>query len=243
VARGTIRGLRATVTSVRRATPSTRIVRVRLDGGSFRYRAGQAAEIGPASGGSLVPYSIASAPEDAGADDGLDFLMKIDARGRWGDHFEPLRRGQDLRVHGPLGGFTFPESPAEADFLFIAGGTGIAPLRAMIRHARRTVSGTFRLLYSARTPLDFAYRRELCGMARRGEIELTLTATRDVTDKWKGERGRIAATQLSALIDRPETLCFVCGPASMVDEVPRMLRDLGIDGSRIRVEAWSGSSS
>jgi ferredoxin-NADP reductase len=230
--------LRATVTAVRRATPSTRIVQVRLDDGSFRYRAGQAAEIGPAAAESLVPYSIASAPDDPDADGGLDFLVKVDARGRWGNQFEPLRRGQDLRVHGPLGAFTFPDSPVERDFLFIAGGTGIAPLRAMIRHARRTVPGSFRLLYSARTPLDFAYRRELCGMARRGEIELTLTATRDVTDKWKGERGRIAATQLSALVVRPETLCFVCGPASMVDEVPQMLRDLGIDRSRIRVEEW-----
>ena len=230
--------MRATVTSVRRATPSTRIVRVRLESEAFRYRAGQAAEIGPAAAESLVPYSIASAPDDPDGDGSLDFLVKIDAGGRWGNHFEPLRRGQGLRLHGPLGGFTFPENPVERDFLFIAGGTGIAPLRAMIRHGRQTLPGTFRLLYSARTPLDFAYRRELCGMARRGEIELTLTATRDVTDKWKGERGRIAATQLSALIERPETLCFVSGPAAMVDEVPRMLRDLGIDRLRIRVEEF-----
>jgi len=226
----------ATVTSVRRATPSTRILRVRLDG-PFHYRAGQVAEIGPA-GASLVPYSIASAPEDTAADGCVDFLIKIDGRGRWGDHFEPLRRGQRLQVSEPLGRFTFPDDPVEREFLFIAGGTGIAPLRAMIRHARRTVPGTFRLLYSARTPLDFAYRRELCGMARRGEIELTLTATRDVTDVWRGERGRIAATQLSALLRTPETLCFVCGPASMVEEVPQMLRHLGIDRSRIRVEEW-----
>jgi ferredoxin-NADP reductase len=108
----------------------------------------------------------------------------------------------------------------------------------MIRHARKTVLGTFRLLYSARNPLDFAYRQELYGMARRGEIELTLTATRDVTATWRGERGRISAAQLSALIDTPFTLCFVCGPAAMVDEVPRMLDALGIERSRIRIEEW-----
>jgi ferredoxin-NADP reductase len=209
---------------------------VRLDE-AFPYRAGQVAEIGP-DGAGLVPYSIASAPEEAAADGSLEFLIKVDARGRWGDHFEPLHRGQRLQIRGPLGHFTFPDDPAEREFLFIAGGTGIAPLRAMIRHGRTTVTGTFRLLFSARTPLDFAYRRELCGMARRGEIALTLTATRDATDVWRGERGRIAATQLSALIRTPETLCFVCGPASMVEEVPRMLRHLGIDRSRIRVEEW-----
>jgi ferredoxin-NADP reductase len=213
-------------------------VLIRLDACDFRYRAGQAAEIGPMSATVLAPYSIASAPEDTAADGCLEFLIRIDGRGRWGESFEPLRRGQTLRVHGPVGGFTFPDEPAERHFLFIAGGTGIVPLRAMIRHARKTVPGTFRLLYSARTPLDFAYRRELCGMARRREIELTLTATRDVTEKWRGERGRIAAAQLSALIDTPVTLCFVCGPAAMVDEVPRMLGGLGIDRSRIRIEEW-----
>ena len=211
-------------------------MRVRLDD-AFRYHAGQFAEIGP-EGATLVPYSIASAPEDTKADGCIEFLVKVDARGRLGADFEPLRRGHRLRVRGPLGRFTFPDDPVEHDFLFIAGGTGIAPLRAMIRHARSTVPGTFRLLYSARTPLDFAYRRELCGMARRGEIELTLTATRDVTHVWRGETGRIAATQLSALIRRPDTLCFVCGPASMVEEVPRMLRSLRIDRSRIRLEEW-----
>ncbi len=226
----------ATVISVRRATPSTRILRVRPSE-TFRYRTGQVAEIGP-EGATLIPYSIASAPEDTAADGALEFLIKIHARERWGDHFEPLRSGQRLRVRGPLGRFTFPEEPVEREFLFIAGGTGIAPLRAMIRHARRTVTGSFRLLYSARTPLDFAYRRELCGMARRGEIEITLTATRDATEVWRGERGRIAQTQLAALIRTPETLCFVSGPASMVDEVPQMLRRLGIDGGRIRVEEW-----
>lgn len=228
----------ATVVSVRRATPSTLIVRLSIDPGAFHYTAGQGAEIGPIGETTLVPYSIASSPEDSAADSCLEFLIKVDADGRWAERFEPLRRGQRLQVRGPRGRFTFPDDPAERHFLFIAGGTGISPIRAMVRHARSTVPGIFRLLYSARTPLDFAYRRELCGMARRHEIELTLTVTRDVTNKWRGERGRISASQLDALIETPATRCFVCGPASMVDEVPRMLRDLGIDRSRIHLDEW-----
>ena len=226
------------IVSVRRATPNTRIVRVRVEGDPFVYRAGQAAELGPAASTALTPYSIASAPEEAARDRYLEFLVKLDTHGRWGEHFETPRRGQRLRIRGPFGRFTFPDSPGERRFLFIAGGTGIAPIRAMIRHARASVPGEFRLLYSARTPLDFAYRRELCGMSRRRELELTLTATRDVTHVWRGERGRIARGQLAALVDHPETLCFVCGPASMVDEVPRMLREIGIADSRIRIEDW-----
>lgn len=227
------------ITSIRRATPSTRIVRLALGNERFEYRAGQSAELGPAGAKTLAPYSIAAAPEDAARDRQLEFLIKVDADGEWGEKFPPLKRGQRLRVRGPQGRFVFPEAPSERRFLFIGGGTGISPLRAMVRHARAArVPGSLRVLFSARTPLDFAYRRELCGMARRGEIELTLTATRDVTSVWRGERGRISRGQLSRLIDDPATLCFVCGPAAMVDDVPRMLRSLGIDRSRIRVEEW-----
>jgi ferredoxin-NADP reductase len=225
------------VTSVRRATLSTRVVRITPDH-PLKYRAGQGAELGPDDSRILSPYSIASSPEEAAANGSLEFLIKVDTHERWGEEYPPLRRGQRIRMRGPFGRFVFPDHPSEHRFLFIAGGTGIAPLRAMIRHARRRIDGRFCLLYSARTPHDFAYRRELCGMARRGELHLTLTATRGAQEPWRGERGRITAAQLAALIEDPATRCFVCGPAAMVDEVPRMLRDLGIDRSRIHVEEW-----
>jgi ferredoxin-NADP reductase len=132
----------------------------------------------------------------------------------------------------------FPERPVDQVFLFIAGGTGIAPLRAIIRYGRPRTDADFRLLYSARTPDDFAYRRELRGMASRGELHLTLTATRGVGRSWRGARGRISEPQLAAMLDGRPALCFVCGPAAMVDDVPRMLRALGVERSRILIEEW-----
>lgn len=187
----------------------------------------------------LVPYSIASAPEETASSGSLEFLIKTDHGGRWGEHFEPLRRGAVLAVRGPSGMFTFPDSPRERHFLFIAGGTGIAPLRSMIRHAvlsRRP--GRIRLLYSARTPGDFAYLPELRAMVRRGQLDLWLTATRQMTPRWRGARGRIVPAQLSPLVEDPATLCFVCGPTAMVADVPLILQGLGIDRSRIRVEDY-----
>lgn len=227
------------ITSVRRATPTSRIVRVRV-GEEFAYTAGHAAELGPTDATILTPYSIASAPEDTARDGHLEFLIRIHAHGRWGTdyQYELPRRGQVLKIRGPLGQFTFPDAPSERSFFFIAGGTGISPIRSMIRHARTIGNSTIRLLYSARTPFDLAYRQELCGMARRHEIGLTLTATRDASVRWRGERGRITRAQLEALVDDRSTLCFVCGPASMVAEVPQMLQEIGIDRRRIRVEDW-----
>ena len=227
------------VCSIRRATPSSRIVRLELGDSGFRFRAGQWARIGPEGSPELSPYSLASAPDDVARVGAIEFLVKTDSHERWGEGFPPLARGQRLAVRGPFGAFTFPEHPAERDFLFIAGGSGIAPLRSMVRHARAAGhGGSCRLLYSARTPDDFAYLAELRGMARRRELRLRLTATRGGDERWKGDRGRITPSQLSSLIDQPATLCFVCGPAAMVEDVPRMLGGLGIDGSRIRVEEW-----
>jgi ferredoxin-NADP reductase len=224
---------------VRRETPSTRIVRTDLGGKPFVYKAGQAATIGP-PGRPGVPYSIASAPAETARTGDLEFLIKIHDDGCWGDGFDVPRRGGTLHVRGPAGRFVLPDATEERRLLFIAGGTGIAPLRAMIRQAVLTRrSARMRLLYSARTPADFAYARELRGMARRGEIELTLTATRETPGRWRGSRGRITAGQLGPLVDDRETLCFVCGPASMVEDVPKILAGLGIAGTRIRLEEWT----
>ena len=227
------------VSSVRIATPSTRIVRVQLEGTPFPFRPGQSVMLGPPEHAARVPYSIACSPEEAARDSTLEFLIKTDAAGRWGEDFAPLRRGALLGIRGPLGKFAFPESPRERRFMFIAGGTGIAPIRSMIRHAiAARVPGRMRLLYSARTPDDFAYLPELRGMARRGDIELWLTATRAMSPRWRGSKGRIVPPQLALLVDDHATLCFVCGPASMVEDIPPLLGQLGVDKSRILLEDW-----
>jgi len=227
------------ISSVRRATASTRIVRVDLDGAPFTYVAGQAAILGVAGQSGTVPYSIASAPEETALHGGLEFLIKIEASGRWGHRFDRLARGMRVTVGGPLGIFTFPESPKERRFLFIAGGTGIAPVRAMLAHIELAhVPGRCRLLYSARTPDDFPYLTEMRRRVSRDRLELTLTATREVGARWRGERGRIGGNRLAALVDHPETLCFVCGPAAMMHDVPLMLMGLGVPKPRIYVEEW-----
>jgi ferredoxin-NADP reductase len=227
--------LRLRVRSARRATPSTRIIRLDLDGAAFSYESGQVAVIGDANGNLRLPYSIASAPIETERDGYLEFLARIDPV----SSLKNVRSGMEVTVDGPHGTFTLPPGSAENDLLFVAGGTGIAPLRSMIQQAVLSrQGGRLHLLYSARTPGDFAYLPELRGLARQGHLELALTATREVPSRWRGDRGRITPERLAPLIATPETLCFVCGPAAMVDEVPRMLRDLGINGSRIRIEDW-----
>ena len=204
----------------------------------FNYIAGQAALLGSADTSERVPYSIASSPEETSRFGYLEFLLKLEADG-WGAHLRGLRTGSRLAVEGPVGTFVFPPDPVERQFLFVAGGTGIAPLRSMICHALQArVRGRLHLLYSARTPADFAYLPEMRRYAAGGELELAVNATREVPKRWRERRGRISRDQLAPLVEDPETLCFVCGPAAMVDDVPRMLVEIGIEPKRIRVEEW-----
>ena len=219
-------------------TPTTRIVRLALGDESFRYSAGQAALLGSPGGSDRVPYSIASSPEETARYGYLEYLLKLENDG-WGRHLRRLRRGSRIAVEGPVGNFVFPANPVEKQFLFVAGGTGIAPLRSMICHALQAgVSGRLHLLYSARTPPDFAYLPEMRRYARDGRLELALNATREVPKQWRDRRGRITRDQLAPLVEDPATLCFVCGPAAMVDDVPRTLIEIGIDPKRIRIEEW-----
>jgi ferredoxin-NADP reductase len=239
------------IREVVRATPRARIVRLGLDHQRFDYVAGQAVVVGTHGSGERRPYSIAAAPEDARRDRWLELLVGVDGDGRAGSHLS-LAAGTPVDVEGPVGTFTFPASPEERQFLFIAGGTGIAPLRAMLRHVLATLNGrgdaaarTDRapatrpgLLYSARTPDEFAYEDEFRALARTGRIDLRQTITRAGEFDWSGARGRIDRTALSALVHSPATLCFVCGPPPLVAEMTKLLEELSVPASRVRTETW-----
>ena len=225
------------VRDVLRATPRARIARLALDPFAFDYAAGQAVSIASHGRENRRPYSIAAAPEDARRERCLELLIGVDAGGSPGGDLT-LAPGELIDVEGPLGSFLFPAAPEEHRFVFIAGGTGIAPLRSMLRHALTIPHRDIGLFYSARTPDEFAYEEELRALARAGEIELRQTVTRAADAEWAGPRGRLNRAALQELVHDPATLCFVCGPPALVDEIPTILTDLGIPRTRVRVEAW-----
>lgn len=225
-----------TVRRFQKVTPRSRILTLELAGARFPFAAGQAALIG-LNGERRKPYSIACAPEDAALGGVLDFLIGLDPSGVAGDHLAGVRRGSVLLVEGPVGAFRFPRRVHEPQILFVAGGTGIAPVRSMIRHALAVgYGGRVTLAYSARSDRDFAVLPELRRLARDGHLDLALTVTRNPSPRWRGERGRFTAARLGSLLDSRATLCFVCGPRALVDGVSTMLRSLGVSQTRIRVD-------
>jgi ferredoxin-NADP reductase len=233
---------RLTIREVLPASSRNRIVRIDLDGQVFPFRAGQALKLGNHLHDTRRAYSIAVSPADVERHGVLEVLVGVDDQGWPGAHLT-LEAGVAVDVEGPIGGFTCPLGvglPDDIDherLVLVAGGTGIAPLRALLRHglaARKSI----RLVYSARTQDDFAYAEELSDLARTGLIELRQTVTRGAAeDGWTGRRGRVAAADLS-VSDPRSALYVLCGPMPMVCGLHDLLQVSGVPADRILVERW-----
>ena len=226
------------IRSVVATTPLTRLIRLDLGTRPFVFQAGQAALIGTHGQTERRPYSIASSPDDAVRHHRLEFLVKVDAMGTIGPHLAAVAPGSRIDFEGPTGAFTLGTAPAPA-YLFVAGGTGISPLRAMLRHLIAAEPGVpLSVLYSARVPEELAFREELERLARRGLIQLQLTVTGQANTAWDGVRGRIAMETLERALPSKEAVCYLCGPPAMVEDVPPLLRLLGVPSSQVRTEEW-----
>jgi ferredoxin-NADP reductase len=187
-------------------------------------------------------YSIASSPEDRQLtltverlDDGEVSPYLVD----------DLRPGDELELRGPIGGYFVWEESFGGPLLLIAGGSGVVPLRAMLRHwAAGPRTTTPRLLYSSRSEQDLIYRDELAGLASDG-VRIEVTLTRAWPEDWSGHRGRIDRDLLEEVVwppaDRP--LVYVCGPTAFVEAVGGALVVAGHDPGRIRTERFGASGT
>ncbi len=212
-------------------------MRLPLADHTFDFSAGQAAWLRQHGRTLRKPYSIACSPEQARQMNALEFLIQVLDDGSVGPHLDAPARGMLVDLDGPIGTFCFPPSPPGNAFLFVAGGTGIAPLRAMLWHALTLFPDRrMALVYTARSAAEFAYGQEMQGLASAGRIVLQETVTREEGPRWTGVRGRITKSHLAAHVRGAGTLCCVCGPAALVRDVTGWLRELGVPGEQILAE-------
>jgi ferredoxin-NADP reductase len=184
-------------------------------------------------------YSIASAPEDE------RLMLTVD---RLGDGevspylTDVLMVGDKLEFRGPIGGYFTWEIQDGGPLLLVGGGSGIAPLMAMIRHRAAAGSGVpVRLLYSSRSYEEIIYREELEKLASRdGALEIFHALTRSRPGGWAGYARRIDAEMLREVSWPPDEnpLAFVCGPTSFVEGVADALVRLRHDPARVKTERF-----
>lgn len=223
--------------SIENASPRSRLLSIDVSGQPFQYAAGQAVLVGPHHAAVLRPFSIACSPERAAETHRLELLIALEGGS---ESLEWAAPGALVDVDGPVGTFTFPPTIQQSRLLFVAGGTGIAPVRAMLDHALRIhPSRRISLLYSTRRSDEFAFVDEFRTHESAGRLELHLTVTRDDSSEWGGKRGRIGRGHFEAVLHEPaSTLCFICGPSSLVSDSTATLRELGVPDALIRTEEW-----
>jgi len=191
-------------------------------------------------------YSIASAPEESRLALTVERLKDGEVSPYLTDE---LRSGDQLELRGPIGGYFVWEVALGGPLLLVAGGSGIVPLMAMLRHRnaafgpdqmeRRSVPA--RLLYSSRRWDEVIYRDELASLGKMdASLEIRHTLTRDQPEGWTGFQRRIDREMLEEVAwppsERPQV--FVCGPTSLVESVATALVELGHDAALVKTERF-----
>jgi ferredoxin-NADP reductase len=155
---------------------------------------------------------------------------------------EELRAGDQLELRGPVGGYFAWDTADGGPLLLVAGGSGIVPLRAILRHRERGGSDApVRLLYSARTLPDLIYRDELS--RERDGVEIIYTLTRAQPAGWTGYARRVDRALLAEIAwpAGKDPLAFVCGPTNFVETVAGGLVALGYQPGRVKTERFGGT--
>jgi ferredoxin-NADP reductase len=179
-------------------------------------------------------YSLSSPPEGPDGSEVIDLTVELLDDGEVSTYLhEVVAPGDELEVRGPIGAFFAWDGTSPA--LLVAGGSGIVPLMAMLRLARRTSrEDLVRLVVSVRTPADLYFADELPGP------ETTIAYTRAAPPGYPRAVGRLAAADLAPLVRGGETV-FVCGSAGFADTVTDLLLAAGVPTASVRVERFGPS--
>jgi ferredoxin-NADP reductase len=184
-------------------------------------------------------YSIASAPDGGRIELAVERLDDGEVSPYLAGE---LRPGDQLELRGPVGGYFVWEPGRGGPLLLVAGGSGVAPLMAMLRQRATTGSQVpARLLYSSRSLEDVIFREELERLAAAGDgLTVTHALTRAQPPGWAGYGRRIDAVMLEEVGWRPgeRPLVYVCGPTRLVEAAAGQLVALGHDPARVRTERF-----
>jgi ferredoxin-NADP reductase len=180
-------------------------------------------------------YSIASAPGEP-----PQITVQRLADGEVSPYLvDDLREGDTLEIRGPVGGY-FVWSPGSTPAVLVAGGSGVVPLRSMLRYRAQSGSDVpVRMLYSVRTQDDIIYRSELSSY---GVVDYTFT--RQPPPGWTGHTGRITAELLGDVLLPASSgaVAYVCGPTMFVETAAmELMLSLGYPMERIKTERFGGA--
>ena len=187
-------------------------------------------------------YSIASPPEDSRValtverlDDGEVSPYLVGE----------LRVGDKLELRGPIGGYFVWQSRDDRPLFLIAGGSGVVPLMAMLRHRARSMGkAPTRLLFSSRAEADIIYRTELNALVDANDgVAVFHTLTREKPTGWQGYTRRVDQSMMQEVAwpREQDPAVFICGPTSFVEAAATLLVAMGYPPATIKTERFGAT--
>jgi CDP-4-dehydro-6-deoxyglucose reductase, E3 len=168
------------------------------------------------------PYSIASRPGSRC----VELLFNLVPGGPGSEFLFALQTGDRVSFRGPAGTFVLRDYP-ERRLLFVATGTGIAPIRSMI-HARLPSPTPVTLIWGLRNERDLYYQNELAELAEQfPEFSYTVTLSQP-SPSWPGAVGRVQSHIEPHLVSTDDLAVYVCGGHDMISSVTALIRSHGV---------------
>ncbi len=207
------------------------------DGGSFEYQSGQWVNI-------FLPglehraYSLASAPRHA-ASGAFELAVTRVSDGPVSNALHQLAVGQVVEVEEPAGYFLREPDAIGEQALFVASGTGLAPIRAMLQEEMRKPEGPpMTLLFGCRTEKDILWRTELKEWASFSRFNLHVSLSRGGAT-WTGRTGYVQGHVEALYQELSAPHVYICGLSSMVKDVRRILKErCAVKRQRIHSERY-----
>ena len=216
------------ITRVRDQARLTRSFDLRaLNGERIEFVPGQVAML-QVPGQHPAYFAFASAPEDP------DLEVLVKQKGGASNVIYDMRADDTIELAG-IAGHGFPlDKERHRDLVFIAMGTGVAPLRSALRHVlkRKSDFGQLVVLYGARTPDDFCYRDETDTWEDAG-VELRQVISRPDGHDWSGPTGYVQSLLDNVLPDLKSPVALICGSKEMIDQTRERLGKMGFKPDEI----------
>ncbi|HXE75612.1 MAG TPA: FAD-dependent oxidoreductase [Candidatus Xenobia bacterium] len=178
-------------------------------------------------------YSLASAPNPTR----FNLCLNRVPGGFFSNYLCDLAPGATISFEGPFGFFVAHPSPH--DSVFVATGTGIAPIRGILEDLfARGCSRQVWLIFGVRYAETILYREEFEALAaRQPNFHFWPTLSRPSAD-WTGRRGHVQEHVERLVVERPDLQVYLCGLKAMVDDLRQRLRARGLDRKQIRYEKY-----
>jgi ferredoxin-NADP reductase len=190
----------------------------------------------PSTGEAIArAFSIANSPPSPE----LEFIIAL-IHGKLTSKLEVAKVGDLYSISAPYGQFKFEINSGEK-FLFLAGGTGIAPFMSMLRYAKQLNAGIdTNMIYSTKFPNELIYKDELDEYLKDPKFRLDITVTRPQSgDGWTGTTGHVDAAMIAKNVpDLKERTSYICGPPAFVKACKEALTSLGVEEKSIKAEMW-----